>query len=218
MKKIKSSFFLLFAAFTIGLAACTQNDTKKVSDSYKNPDNVAGRVPETGSQRTTEMGVDSMLVDENMVFKDSISTTFKENFVQLVDEYLKMKNAFVSDDQKGVDEHSSTMLAVLNQMPDNLLNGSALQYWREKKGFLLAHLTLYKKAENDSERRLNFVFLSTVMVKSVKAFGYDKTLYVNYCPMANNNKGAYWLSEIKEIRNPYMGQKMPDCGEIKKVF
>jgi hypothetical protein len=36
--------------------------------------------------------------------------------------------------------------------------------------------------------------------------------------MANNDKGAYWLSQIKEIQNPYMGQKMPNCGEIKKVL
>ncbi len=46
----------------------------------------------------------------------------------------------------------------------------------------------------------------------------NKPLYVDYCPMANKNKGAYWLSQIKEIQNPYQGQKMPRCGEIKKVL
>lgn len=55
------------------------------------------------------------------------------------------------------------------------------------------------------------------MVKSVKAFGYgNQKLYVDYCPMANNNKGAYWLSQTKEIKNPYLGKKMPKCGELKK--
>ena len=31
--------------------------------------------------------------------------------------------------------------------------------------------------------------------------------------MAFDNKGAYWLSEEKEIRNPYFGSKMLTCGE-----
>ncbi|RLD80475.1 MAG: hypothetical protein DRJ10_07365 [Bacteroidetes bacterium] len=27
--------------------------------------------------------------------------------------------------------------------------------------------------------------------------------------MADDNKGAYWLSSNKEIQNPYFGQQMP---------
>jgi hypothetical protein len=34
--------------------------------------------------------------------------------------------------------------------------------------------------------------------------------------MANNNKGALWLSEVKEIKNPYFGSKMLTCGSVKK--
>lgn len=204
---------VLAAAFT----ACNGNDNQKVSDTYKNPDNVAGRVPPTGNERTTEMGVDSMLQGEDMVFKDSIAPAFKQQFNQLVDAYLKMKDGFVKDDEKQIDLRATQMLSILNNMPDSLLSGGALAYWKEKKSFLLAHLQLYKEAEKDKNKRLNFVFLSTVMVKSVKALGYSKQqLYVDYCPMANNNKGAYWLSQIKEIQNPYLGQKMPTCGEVKK--
>lgn len=219
MKIIKPiSLFFFLAVFIIVYSACNQNDNSKVSDTYKNPDNVAGRVPETGSQRTTEMGVDTMLQSESMVFKDTLSPAFKEKFVQLVDAYLKMKDGLVADNEKEVNKQATMMLTIINSMPDSLLRGEALIYWKEKKGFLLAHLKLYKEAEKDKDKRLNFVFLSTVMVKSVKALGYNKPLYVDYCPMANNNKGAYWLSQVKDIQNPYLGQKMPNCGEIKKVI
>jgi hypothetical protein len=34
--------------------------------------------------------------------------------------------------------------------------------------------------------------------------------------MYNNNKGATWLSETKEIKNPYMGKKQPTCGSLKE--
>jgi len=34
--------------------------------------------------------------------------------------------------------------------------------------------------------------------------------------MAFDKKGAYWISENREIQNPYFGDKMPKCGEIKE--
>jgi hypothetical protein len=40
-------------------------------------------------------------------------------------------------------------------------------------------------------------------------------LYVAFCPMAFNNKGATWISTSKEIRNPYFGEKMLGCGEVQ---
>ena len=32
-----------------------------------------------------------------------------------------------------------------------------------------------------------------------------KTAYYQFCPKAKNAKGAYWLSETKDIRNTYYG-------------
>ena len=181
-----------------------------------NPDNVAGRVPGNNPQ-TTEMGVEEMLNENNMVFRDTVSQAFRDKFSQVVNAYLAMKDGFVADNWKQIDQQAAQMTALLNSMPDRLLRGEALNYWKEKKGFLLEHLKLYKESEKDKEKRKNFVFLSTVMAKSVKAFGYgNQKLYVDYCPMANGNKGAYWLSQTKEIRNPYLGQKMPTCGEVRK--
>ncbi|PKP34687.1 MAG: hypothetical protein CVT98_10650 [Bacteroidetes bacterium HGW-Bacteroidetes-15] len=43
-----------------------------------------------------------------------------------------------------------------------------------------------------------------------------ETIYVQHCPMADNNKGADWLSSEKEIKNPYFGSSMLKCGEVTK--
>lgn len=43
-------------------------------------------------------------------------------------------------------------------------------------------------------------------------------LYFDYCPMANNNEGAYWLSNEKEIKNPYFGDRMLKCGSVKETI
>lgn len=217
MKLIKITVWLaIFITWVTIFMACNRNNKKNVPDTYNNPDNVAGRVP-GNSEATTEMGVDDMLQGETMVFRDKVSPAFKGKFIQVVNAYLAMKDGFVNDNGKEIDYQASQMTVLLNNMPDSLLSGEALTYWKEKKGFLMEHLKLYIEAEKDKDKRKNFVFLSTVMVKSVKAFGYgNQKLYVDYCPKANNNKGAYWLSQTKEIRNPYLGKKMPDCGELKK--
>jgi len=48
----------------------------------------------------------------------------------------------------------------------------------------------------------------------VKAFGSSKILYHAHCPMANDDKGAMWLSETKKIKNPYFGGKMNECVKV----
>ena len=45
-----------------------------------------------------------------------------------------------------------------------------------------------------------------------------ETIYYQYCPMARDNKGAYWLSAVEEIKNPYFGDAMLTCGENKAVI
>ena len=68
-------------------------------------------------------------------------------------------------------------------------------------------------------QRIAFSSLSGEMVKLIKKAGLDSgEIYVDFCPMALNDKGAYWLSSGKEIRNPYFGDQMLTCGEIKETL
>ena len=62
-------------------------------------------------------------------------------------------------------------------------------------------------------QRKQFDFFSQALIKSIKSFGIsDDTLYVQHCPMANNNNGADWISMEKVISNPYYGDKRWTCG------
>jgi len=69
---------------------------------------------------------------------------------------------------------------------------------------------------NTAHQREHFDMLSKDMIDLVKAAGTTKTLYRDFCPMYNNKKGASWLSETKEIKNPYYGNEMPKCGVVKE--
>jgi Cu(I)/Ag(I) efflux system membrane fusion protein len=65
-------------------------------------------------------------------------------------------------------------------------------------------------------QRNAFAKLSQYMINEVEANPITGIpVYSMYCPMANDGKGAYWLSLDKEVKNnPYMGSKMPNCGSI----
>lgn len=50
------------------------------------------------------------------------------------------------------------------------------------------------------------------------AYQEDLKLYLGFCPMAFNNKGAFWIQDSKEIKNPYYGAKMLTCGEVQAEY
>lgn len=68
-------------------------------------------------------------------------------------------------------------------------------------------------------QRTIYSILSNDFIALVKKSGVSSgELYVDFCPMALNDKGAYWLSSNKDIRNPYFGDKMMTCGEVKETI
>lgn len=87
-------------------------------------------------------------------------------------------------------------------------------------GAKLAGLASKITAASDIEvQRALFASLSNEMISKVKAIGLQSgEVYVEFCPMALNDKGASWLSNKKEIKNPYYGESMMDCGEIKETL
>jgi Cu(I)/Ag(I) efflux system membrane fusion protein len=55
------------------------------------------------------------------------------------------------------------------------------------------------------------------MINFVSTFRpVNQKLFVQHCPMADNDRGADWLSLSREIRNPYYGEAMLTCGEVSK--
>ena len=46
--------------------------------------------------------------------------------------------------------------------------------------------------------------------------GRSRRFYKQYCPMAFDNQGAFWLSNVEEIRNPYFGDEMLTCGSVEE--
>lgn len=65
-------------------------------------------------------------------------------------------------------------------------------------------------------KRKSFQMISDNMYDLLRTVRYDReVVYHQFCPMAFNDAGAYWLSKSDDIKNPYFGKKMLSCGEVK---
>jgi Cu(I)/Ag(I) efflux system membrane fusion protein len=151
-------------------------------------------------------------------FRKGAPAAFKKQLNQVLNAYLALKESLVGGDEKETAKTSSALLAALEKVDGKTLSGDAKAFWDEKRSFLFQHTKLCKEASTIEGKRENFIYLSQPLIKVVEAFGANQTLYVDYCPMANQGKGAYWLSEVKEIRNPFMPKEMGTCGEVKDVI
>jgi hypothetical protein len=86
-------------------------------------------------------------------------------------------------------------------------------------GTIVEHAQTIAAAPSLAVQREHYAVLSEDVIALVRATGLSSgELYVDYCPMANGDKGANWLSAVKDIRNPYFGDEMMTCGEVKETI
>lgn len=91
--------------------------------------------------------------------------------------------------------------------------------WMEQLKMLNTTINSINKSDDIENQRREFARFNLAFYKSLKKFGLEnETAYYQYCPMANSDQGAYWLSETKEIRNPYFGEDMLGCGETRETL
>ena len=144
---------------------------------------------------------------------------FKEQLTAVLRSYLDMKESFVKSDPASVREKAGNVMQTISKVDMSLLSGKPHTEWMTYLGELRAALEKIAGTDNIEEQRRGFSSFNEAFYETIKEFGLaDETVYYQYCPMAFGNQGAYWLSEKKEIENPYFGDAMLKCGETKETL
>ncbi len=143
---------------------------------------------------------------------------FTEQLTDVFKAYLNMKNAFVETDAEKVSAEAKDVIAALENVNMGLLEDEPHMDWMDQLETLNSTLKIISNSPDIDEQRKAFTDFNLSFYKSVKMFGLNEKAYFQYCPMANNDTGAYWFSENEEIRNPYFGDEMLACGETREVF
>lgn len=152
--------------------------------------------------------------------EDSSATTASGNASKtafptdaIVSKYLNIKNAFTKDDSNGAATAAQNLLATLNSSSTTSLDTKSKNKYNAFVADAKAHVKHI--ADNDgkmSHQREYFSLLSQDVFGLIKTFGTKQTVYQDYCPMYGEGKTGYWISETKDVINPYFGSEMLNCG------
>lgn len=146
-----------------------------------------------------------------------VDATFRKQLEGVFINYVRLKDALVSSDAKKTGEKAAETSQALADVDMTLLSGAAHNDWMNYRNAMAQSLNAIKSETDIEGQRKAFSTLSDNLYRSIKAFGLaGSTAYYEFCPMAFNDEGAYWLSDASQIRNPYFGDKMLGCGEVKE--
>ncbi|MEZ7497492.1 DUF3347 domain-containing protein [Flavobacterium sp. Arc3] len=135
----------------------------------------------------------------------------------ILNDYLKLKNALASDDATLATASSKALETTLQKTTTDKIEADLLSQYNTIADAAKQHTaTITENAGKIAAQRNAFALLSADMHNFIKMFNTDKKLYQDYCPMYNQGKNGYWISEIKDIKNPYYGAEMLTCGGITK--
>jgi hypothetical protein len=149
----------------------------------------------------------------------AVSVDFQKQLSETFTAYVSLKDAFVATDAAAVDAAAIKTQNQLEKIDMKLLEGAAHNDWITYQSELAGALKGIQSTDDMEKKRAAFQAASDALYKSIKAFGLGgATAFYEYCPMAFNNEGAYWLSDNSAILNPYFGDKMLKCGSVEAML
>jgi len=196
--------------FTVDAAAQLQG--KKSMMSQEGDRAVTGHENHIGMQ-------DAQKEEIPVVERIKVSQKFQEQLSVVFTDYLTIKDALVNDDNKLAQTAAITFQENLEKVDMKLLKDpKSHNVWMPILKELKASSSSISNLDNIKTQREHFISLSINVTKSIETFGVNKKIYKQFCPMANNDKGAFWLSIDENIKNPYFGDMMLKCGSVETIL
>lgn len=139
----------------------------------------------------------------------------KENFTLFLMLYDELKNALVASNGVKANSDAKKLITELNKFDGLMLKADT----KNQIDALKNSANRMSATQDIKELRNAFKPFSEGIITMAGSFSdLDQPIYVQHCPMADNNKGGNWLSFQEEIRNPYFGNAMLTCGSVTKTI
>ena len=144
----------------------------------------------------------------------AIPTAFRDSIDALAEAYFDVHHALSSDSLTDAQKGTKKLLDKLAKVDMTLFSGSAHMEWMKEKKKIETSSRSIAQAKDIEAARTQFEILTGSLTTVIKTFATGKMeIYRFHCPMAFNNKGAYWLQKNKDTRNPYFGASMLICKD-----
>jgi uncharacterized protein DUF3347 len=145
---------------------------------------------------------------------------FNESFDRLLTAYYAVKDALFASDTAKANKAAADLIYAADSLKINEINGDSTGTLKGLASDYAGTLSGSGKGllgeQTIDAKRKEFEMMTEAMWNLSRSVKYGgRKIYYQYCPMAFDNKGAYWMSNERGIKNPYFGDKMPDCGSLE---
>jgi hypothetical protein len=209
---MKKKFLSILTISGILFTACNSGGSKNEHEGHD-----MDKMGKDSSQHVTT--TDDKDVKAVAVIYTNVDTKAAASVKLIVDHYLHVKNALANDDASEAASGAKAMEAAISSLDKSLLTAEQKTAYDANEEEMKEHADHIAKNGSDiKHQRSHFVMMSEVVYDLVKNFGAGRPVYHDHCPMARDNQGAMWISEVKEIKNPYFGAEMYKCGRVEEVI
>lgn len=165
-------------------------------------------------ETTTENHANHANHSDASVAKQQVDNKLKVVF----DTYFLLKDALVKTDGKVAATVAKDVLTALNAVKmDELAMDVHMIWMKEMKGLMADSKSISETQDIERQREI-FIPFSKSIYELIKVAKYETPVYLQFCPMANDGKGANWLSKESAVKNPYYGSQMMTCGKTVETI
>ncbi len=204
--KTKNAFVSILALALVVLVAGCSGNKKEATENHEDPD----QMDHAKAEATTPVEVKAF---EHV---DALVKTQLNGFLM---DYFALNQVLIEDNQDGAKAAAKKLSETISKFDMTKLIGEQMDFYHLHIAKLNEGLKGISASADIEETRTEFSTISESMYVLAKAYHPNESeLYFQFCPMAKNGDGANWLSNTKEIINPYMGQRMLACGRTKETL
>lgn len=165
-----------------------------------------------GDHDQQDMDIEQEMAEAQQADGFSTPEDFRSELESALMVYLEVVDALVETNASDAAVYADEFGEALTEIETGNLDQSAAMFWEEYSDRIEAHSSALQQHDDVEDQRYEFEYISEALIEVVKSMGpLDMTLYQQRCPMVRDGEGD-WLSSHEEIRNPYHGDRMMNCG------
>ena len=134
------------------------------------------------------------------------------------DNYFALKDALVKTDGNVASTKATDLAKAISAVKMEKLAMDEHTVWMKVMKDLAFDAEHIAETKETSHQRDHFTSLSKNMYALMKVSKQETPTYYQFCPMANDGKGANWLSKENAVKNPYYGNQMLTCGKVVETI
>lgn len=161
------------------------------------------------NKSTKETAMETTTANNSEVTNGAQSASAK----QVVADYMTIKDALVATNKEDAAKAGVAMGTALDNFDMSTYTEQQQKTLKDIIVDAKEHAEHISMSEIDHQRE-HFKALSKDVTDMIAITGADAKVYEMSCPMYDG--GSNWLSSSKEVRNPYYGDEMMDCGKMEK--